>query len=219
MLAATASAQVPAAVPTATSQPQAATPEPKAPSSLKRIELNLMGGGAFSNPADVGSVQTGLGGGLEGFYMVQPWWGLGAMVGFHDFSYQYNFLTIQSAPGTVAFQNKVDLGYWDFLAGGKFRIVTGDLSPYLLGGAGVCLNNVSNTIIETATNGSSSTASRIEQGSLSKIYPELMGGLGLSLSVGQGLGLFVQGKYEWVLNEVGGASFIPVQGGVELAFE
>ncbi len=201
------------------------SPNQVAPLSLaKNFELSAMGGVPFTKLDQAGGVKTGVGGGLDGDYLVLPWLGLGASLGYHSFNYEYNSLTILTGTGSVVIHDQVSLGYGDLLATAKTRIGTRGFNPYLFGGAGICVNTVSTTAEQVTTvNGSSPggntvTTHPLGTRSISSVYPEVAGGCGLAVLFGPGLGLFIQGKYCLVLNNIGNASFIPVEGGLDLLF-
>lgn len=174
----------------------AASPASSGGSSSK-FELDPVAGIAISTSSGAG---MGFGGGLEGYF------GGGSDISFGGLASFYTF----SGPSVSGYGANLSSSYAsiEVMAALKYRLGTGSMRPYLLGGAGISM--FSANVSETVTGYGSVSASA------STIDPMVTGGGGLEFAAGKDMSFFVEGRAAIIIGS-GTFTYLPVGAGLSLS--
>ncbi len=181
---------------------------------FKQIEIDLMGGIAFTSLQKEVGAQVAYGGTVEGYYLLDPQFGVGCSINDHFISYaDWQWVDAEYGP---SYAYDITLYYLDILAVGKYRLGTKGLRPYVLGGVGISI--VTTSTIISIEDSSNFNKTYVSTNSVSSSYPAIMGGIGLELPLSAYSNLFLQGKSTFIFTTGSNTFLAPLEAGVNIFF-
>ncbi len=198
------------------------------------FELNVMLGVGLSSkltsdaydgiPSESADFGSGFGGGGNGFYMLDPNFGIGGQAAFFTFThsvkvsgyYTYGYYSVGTYSGSID-SNITDL---EILAMAKYKFNGTNFWPYLLGGGGLSILMTGVTANINYSNGTPIIPVSGSGNGTSNVEPMIEGGAGLAFKVSPQMNLLLEAKYAMIFvggdngGPGGSFSFIPINIGV-----
>jgi hypothetical protein len=181
------------------------------------FELNPSIGVAL--PMGLGGL--GLGGGGGGFYMFDPEFGMGGMVHIYLFGSSTTststYTTAYFTQGTETATSSLNITSLEVVPAIKYKLAGKVVSPYLVAGFGLTLFSAGATTSYAYSNGppySSYGSGSNYSYSRSAIFPILVGGCGVEVSLGEDVSLFAEARFDVVIGSGATSTYIPVEAGL-----
>lgn len=235
----------PAANPAASTTAPASTTPQKAASVPKTFEIAPMIGvglaGAYAQPATLSQPATtvggfmGIGGGMEGYYLLDKNFGIGLVLDY----FIYDQTTSQPVTGLNASSQLTygtgsstkELDLLEFMPSVKYTFDGNSIRPYVVGSIGFCFASSSSSANFSNWSNGQAVGAFFQNGSnpgASYSGPMAQIGVGGEYSMGEAMNLFLQAKYNMVLagdttyknNNYLGFTFssIPIEAGMNFDF-
>ena len=171
---------------------------PKAPNTSPGMELDLNGGLGLSGGSLVDPIyndgapsggQVGLGGGIGGFFYLDPNFSMGLIAGYYNFSQSNREYIPNSNPTTYGSNGTMSI--IECMVAGKYCFDGNRVRPYFLGGIGIAAIESTVTFIAPNTGFPASIPAQVS--------PMFALGAGLKFPLNKGLNLFIQDKSSIVI--------------------